>query len=86
MQRRESAEARRDGRMPQVLHDWDFLLGVQDETRMGALRFRAAGSAPPERWRRAAVGSAALCGDRKEQEPIVLFRLRRAETFEPERL
>ncbi len=42
MQRRESVWARRDGRRPRALTEWDFLLGVHDETRLGALRFRAA--------------------------------------------
>lgn len=45
MQRRESAQARRDGRAPRMLHTWDYVLGVQDEARMGALRFRAADGA-----------------------------------------
>lgn len=40
MQRRENARARRDGQRPQSLTEWDFLLGVHDETRLGALRFR----------------------------------------------
>lgn len=43
MQRRENARARIDKRRPRTLTDWDYLLGVHDETRMGALRFRAAG-------------------------------------------
>jgi serine/threonine-protein kinase HipA len=42
MQRRENARARADNRRPRTLTDWDYLLGVHDETRMGALRFRAA--------------------------------------------
>lgn len=40
MQRREALRARRDGRHPRTLTEWDFLLGVHDETRLGALRFR----------------------------------------------
>lgn len=57
MQRRESARARAEERAPRVLGEWDYLLGVNDETRMGALRFRgddgafldedAAQAAPP---------------------------------------
>lgn len=40
MRRREALDAK-DARRPQnTLHAWDFLLGVQDETRQGALRFR----------------------------------------------
>jgi len=40
MQRRENARARHEKRKPRVLTEWDFLLGVHDETRLGALRFR----------------------------------------------
>lgn len=39
MKRREAVEAREEGRTPRTLGPWDFLLGVQDCTRMGALRF-----------------------------------------------
>lgn len=45
MQRRESARARRESRAPRTLTEWDYLLGVHDETRMGALRFRGADGA-----------------------------------------
>lgn len=44
MQRRENAQARRERRRPRTLLEWDYLLGVHDETRLGALRFRV----PPE--------------------------------------
>lgn len=40
MQRRENLRAREEKRKPRSLTDWDYLLGVYDETRMGALRFR----------------------------------------------
>jgi serine/threonine-protein kinase HipA len=40
MQRREGLEAKDERRAPRTLYAWDFLLGVQDETRQGALRFR----------------------------------------------
>ena len=40
MQRRENMQARHEGRRPCALTEWDFLLGVHDETRLGALRFR----------------------------------------------
>src|ERR1700722_11644627 len=40
MQRRENLRARREGRRARSLTEWDFLLGVHDETRLGALRFR----------------------------------------------
>lgn len=44
MQRRENSSARREGRRARNLTEWDFLLGVHDETRLGALRFRV----PPD--------------------------------------
>lgn len=40
MQRREALEAKDENRKPRTLTAWDYLLGVQDETRQGALRFR----------------------------------------------
>jgi serine/threonine-protein kinase HipA len=39
MRRRELIEAKEAGRAPRELTPWDFLCGVQDVTRMGALRF-----------------------------------------------
>jgi serine/threonine-protein kinase HipA len=41
MQRRENLRARQEERRPQRLSDWDYLLGVHDETRLGALRLRS---------------------------------------------
>jgi serine/threonine-protein kinase HipA len=41
LDRREQLRASRAGQHPRVLGDWDYLLGVQDESRMGALRLRA---------------------------------------------
>lgn len=43
MKRREAVEAREEGRTPIKLGTWEFLLGVQDCTRMGALRFSRTG-------------------------------------------
>jgi serine/threonine-protein kinase HipA len=43
MQRREDIEAKEAVRKPRTLSIWDFLLGVQDFTRMGALRFSKPG-------------------------------------------
>ena len=43
MERREAAAARRQGRPMRNLQELDFLLGVQDLTRMGALRLRREG-------------------------------------------
>lgn len=40
MERREFMEARKAGRAARTLWNMDFLLGVEDEVRMGALRFR----------------------------------------------
>jgi serine/threonine-protein kinase HipA len=41
MQRRETVEAKDAGRTKVTLGAWEFLCGVQDHTRMGALRFSA---------------------------------------------
>jgi serine/threonine-protein kinase HipA len=40
LDRREQLRAGVANRQPRQLSDWDYLLGVQDETRMGALRLR----------------------------------------------
>lgn len=40
MERREAIEAREAGRWVRHLTEWDFLVGVSDLTRMGALRLR----------------------------------------------
>lgn len=44
MDRREAIEAREQGRRVRSLRAWDYLTGVHDETRMGALRLRDPGS------------------------------------------
>lgn len=44
MRRREAIMARREGRAPRKLGEADFLLGVYDKNRMGALRFKVPGS------------------------------------------
>ena len=41
MERREIAAAERQQRKPRILQELDFLLGVSDRTRSGALRFRS---------------------------------------------
>lgn len=46
LERREAAAAREKGRAIRVLDDWDFLVGVADETRMGALRIAQTPSGP----------------------------------------
>lgn len=43
MQRAERRQAEREGRAVRTLMESDYLLGVSDETRLGALRFRRAG-------------------------------------------
>jgi serine/threonine-protein kinase HipA len=43
MQRKENLRARHEGVRPRTLTEWDFLLGVHDETRLGALRFKLPG-------------------------------------------
>ncbi len=40
MERREAIDAREQGRRVRGLRAWDFLLGVNDQSRMGALRLR----------------------------------------------
>lgn len=40
MERREAIDAREQGRRIHTLRAWDFLLGVNDESRMGALRLK----------------------------------------------
>ncbi|MGO3741707.1 type II toxin-antitoxin system HipA family toxin [Kerstersia sp.] len=40
MKRREALQAKDEQRSPRPLYAWDFLIGVQDHTRQGALRFR----------------------------------------------
>jgi serine/threonine-protein kinase HipA len=43
MRRREALFAKDERRSPRTLYAWDFLLGVQDFRRQGALRFRCPG-------------------------------------------
>lgn len=45
IERREVLEARQDGRRRRRMSEWDFLVGVSDEARIGALRLRE--SEPP---------------------------------------
>lgn len=44
MKRREALQARDANRPARALYAWDYLVGVQDVTRQGALRFRLAGT------------------------------------------
>lgn len=43
MKRREAMEAKDEGRETRTLYAWDYLIGVQDQTRQGALRFKYPG-------------------------------------------
>lgn len=79
MKRREAVEAREEGRTQKALGPWEFLLGVQDCTRMGALRFSRPGeriffadealSAPPVA-RIAELQAVALALTRKKQDDL----------------
>jgi serine/threonine-protein kinase HipA len=40
MKRREAMEAKDESRPARTLYAWDYLIGVQDQTRQGALRFK----------------------------------------------
>ena len=44
MKRREALLAKDASRPARALYAWDYLLGVQDATRQGALRFRHEGT------------------------------------------
>ena len=46
LERREAADARHEKRTARSLDDWDFLVGVADETRMGALRLGTPSATP----------------------------------------
>ena len=43
MKRREALAAKDENRKPRTLYAWDFLLGVEDVSRQGALRYRSPG-------------------------------------------
>lgn len=44
MNRREALQASDENRRPRPLHAWDYLIGVQDVTRSGGLRFKYPGT------------------------------------------
>ena len=44
MKRREAMEAKDEERQARSLYAWDYLIGVQDQTRQGALRFKYPGA------------------------------------------
>lgn len=55
MRRRERRAAEREGRQVRTLQETDFLLGVSDEARLGALRFRHRGDRVLQAPREAAI-------------------------------
>jgi serine/threonine-protein kinase HipA len=74
MERREADHARREARAPRALTEWDFLAGVNDDARMGALRLqerrssrwiddRAPGVPPAARLRELEAAARAVEGD-----------------------
>ena len=81
LDRREARRARKEGRKPRALHESDYLLGVFDAHRMGALRFRMASDGPfldndggraSPPWtslRELEAASLALEGDAAERDP-----------------
>ncbi|MFM8899701.1 MAG: type II toxin-antitoxin system HipA family toxin [Burkholderiales bacterium] len=62
MKRREALQAKDAQRPPKTLYAWDYLLGVQDATRQGALRLRLAG------------GSEFLAADAMPAPPVASLR------------
>jgi serine/threonine-protein kinase HipA len=68
MERREALEAKQQERRRRRLSEWDFLLGVSDQTRLGALRLRE-------------VGAASRYVDNSEQPVPPIARLRELEAI-----
>ena len=62
MRRREALQAKDERRAARTLYAWDFLIGVQDVTRQGALRFRPVG------------GEAFLDNDERAAPPVTTLR------------
>lgn len=67
---REQDRARTDGRKPRPLGEWDYLLGVNDRLRMGALRF--ADETPGSPFLDDAPGSVPPLADLRELEHAAL--------------
>lgn len=82
MKRREAFVAKEDGRAPRTLGPWEFLLGVQDCTRMGALRF----SRPGERIFLADEALSAPPVGRIAELQSVAFELSRKKQDDPEKV
>lgn len=68
LERREALEAKQQERRRRRLTEWDFLLGVSDQTRLGALRLRE-------------VGPAARYVDNSEHSVPPIARLRELEAI-----
>ena len=66
MKRKEAIDARKEDRKPRKLTESDFLLGVYDESRMGALRFSLE------------EGGEFLSNDKAFATPLSLSRMMRA--------
>ncbi len=85
MRRKERRAAEHEGRPPRTMHESDYLLGVSDETRLGALRFRFEGEtefqAPQTRGVPTTVALGALLqasqrilrGDETDEDLLLIF-------------
>lgn len=83
MERREALEANEADRRIRHLSEWDFLVGVSDFTRMGALRLRdptqsstfvdnrELGAPPAARLRELQAIACALSRDDADDSPII---------------
>ena len=82
MKRRETLEAKEAGRAPRKLEAWDFLLGIQDCTRMGALRY----SRPGEELFLAAEALAAPPVSKISELQEIAYELTRKKQARPEKI
>jgi serine/threonine-protein kinase HipA len=82
MKRRETLEAREAGRAPRKLDAWDFLLGIQDCTRMGALRY----SRPDEELFLADEALAAPPVSKISELQVIAYELTRKKQASPEKI
>ena len=82
MKRRETLEAKEAGRAPRKLEAWDFLLGIQDCTRMGALRY----SRPDEELFLAAEALAAPPVSKISELQVIAYELTRKKQASPEKI
>jgi serine/threonine-protein kinase HipA len=82
MKRRETLEAKEAGRAPRKLDAWDFLLGIQDCTRMGALRY----SHPDEELFLADEALAAPPVSKISELQVIAYELTRKKQASPEKI